>query len=86
MVARYYKLKVQDLVGKRRLKAVARPRQLAMYIAKSMTTRSLPEIGRAFGGRDHTTVLYACQRIAELIESDADLKLDCENLTNMINN
>ena len=86
MVARYYKIKVQDLVGKRRLKAVARPRQLAMYIAKSMTTRSLPEIGRAFGGRDHTTVLYACQKIAELIESDSDLKLDSENLMNMINN
>ena len=86
IVARYYKLKVQDLIGKRRLQAVARPRQLAMYIAKTLTTKSLPEIGRAFGGRDHTTVLYACQKITEMLETDADLKLDCDNLINMLTN
>ena len=85
-MARYYKLKVQDLIGKRRLQAVARPRQLAMYLAKTLTTRSLPEIGRAFGGRDHTTVLYACQKITQLLDTDADLKLDCDNLNNMLNN
>lgn len=85
-VARYYKLKVGDLVGKRRLQSIARPRQVAMYLAKVMTSRSLPEIGRHFGGRDHTTVLHACQKITSLVELDADLKVDIDNLSNVLSN
>ncbi|MEC8383210.1 MAG: chromosomal replication initiator protein DnaA [Pseudomonadota bacterium] len=85
-VARYYKLKVSDLLGKRRLQSVARPRQVAMYITKTLTSRSLPEIGRYFGNRDHTTVLHACQKIAKLLETDADLKVDFDNLVNVLTN
>ena len=65
-VAEYYKMKVADLLSKRRSRSVARPRQMAMALAKELTNHSLPEIGDAFGGRDHTTVLHACRKIAEL--------------------
>ncbi|MGF1614051.1 MAG: chromosomal replication initiator protein DnaA [Gammaproteobacteria bacterium] len=67
-VAQYYKVRVADLVSKRRTRVVARPRQMAMALAKELTDRSLPEIGDAFGGRDHTTVLHACRKITELRE------------------
>ncbi|MEC8461146.1 MAG: chromosomal replication initiator protein DnaA [Pseudomonadota bacterium] len=83
-VARYYKIKISDLTGKRRHQAVTRPRQLAMYLAKNLTSKSFPEIGRSFGGRDHTTVLHGCQKISSLIEEDSDLKLDFENLSNLL--
>src|SRR5574344_2847280 len=79
-VAEYYKIKVADLLSKRRSRSVARPRQLAMALAKELTNHSLPEIGDAFGGRDHTTVLHACRKIAELRESDADIREDYKNL------
>ena len=85
-VSRYYKIKTSDLTGKRRLQSITRPRQLAMYIAKSLTTKSLPEIGRAFGGRDHTTVLHACQKITNLLETDTDLKIDYDNLVSLLSN
>ena len=62
-VADYYKVRMADLLSKRRSRSVARPRQVAMALAKELTTHSLPEIGDAFGGRDHTTVLHACKRI-----------------------
>ncbi len=65
-VADYYKVRMADLLSKRRSRSVARPRQVAMALAKELTTHSLPEIGDAFGGRDHTTVLHACKRIKEL--------------------
>jgi chromosomal replication initiator protein len=65
-VAQYYKLRVADLVSKRRTRSIARPRQVAMALAKELTNHSLPEIGDAFGGRDHTTVLHACRKVAEL--------------------
>lgn len=65
-VAEYYKLRVADLVSKRRTRSIARPRQIAMALAKELTNHSLPEIGDAFGGRDHTTVLHACRKVAEL--------------------
>ncbi|NMU34053.1 helix-turn-helix domain-containing protein, partial [Vibrio parahaemolyticus] len=65
-VAEYYKIKVADLLSKRRSRSVARPRQLAMALAKELTNHSLPEIGDAFGGRDHTTVLHACRKIEQL--------------------
>lgn len=83
-VARYYKVKTADLIGKRRHQQVTRPRQIAMYLSKQLTSKSFPEIGRAFGGRDHTTVLHACQKITELIMKDPDLKVDTENLSNLL--
>jgi chromosomal replication initiator protein len=68
--AEYYKLDLRELHSARRARRVARPRQVAMYLARELTSRSLPDIGRRFGGRDHTTVLHACRRIAELCKSD----------------
>jgi len=79
-VAEYYKIKVSDLLSKRRSRSVARPRQVAMALSKELTNHSLPEIGDAFGGRDHTTVLHACRKIAELRELDADIREDYKNL------
>ena len=79
-VAEYYKIKVSDLLSKRRSRSVARPRQVAMALSKELTNHSLPEIGDAFGGRDHTTVLHACRKIAELRELDADICEDYKNL------
>ena len=78
--AEYFKIKVSDLTGKRRNRSVARPRQLAMAVAKELTNHSLPEIGEAFGGRDHTTVLHACRKIKELRESSVDIEEDYTNL------
>lgn len=80
VVAEYYKIKVSDLKSKRRSRSVARPRQLAMALAKELTNHSLPEIGDRFGGRDHTTVLHACRKIAELQESSSDIRDDYKNL------
>ncbi len=80
VVAEYYKIKISDLHSKRRSRSVARPRQVAMYLAKDLTNHSLPEIGDAFGGRDHTTVLHACRKIKELLDSDADIGEDVKNL------
>jgi chromosomal replication initiator protein len=79
-VASYYKIKIADLLSKRRSRSVARPRQLAMALAKELTNHSLPEIGNAFGGRDHTTVLHACRKIKELREADRDIHDDYDNL------
>lgn len=79
-VAEYYKIKIADLLSKRRSRSVARPRQVAMALSKELTNHSLPEIGDAFGGRDHTTVLHACRKIAELRELDADIREDYKNL------
>lgn len=78
-VAEYYKIKVADLLSKRRTRSVTRPRQMAMALAKELTNHSLPEIGDAFGGRDHTTVLHACKKIAELKDSDAGMREDHNN-------
>lgn len=80
VVADYYKIKVADLLSKRRSRSVARPRQMAMSLAKELTNHSLPEIGNAFGGRDHTTVLHACRKIKELRETDTDIAEDYKNL------
>jgi chromosomal replication initiator protein len=79
-VAEYYKIKVADLMSKRRSRSVARPRQVAMALAKELTNHSLPEIGDAFGGRDHTTVLHGCRKIKELRETSADIREDYQNL------
>ena len=78
--AEYYKIKVADLMSKRRSRSVARPRQMAMALAKELTNHSLPEIGDAFGGRDHTTVLHACKRIKELRDTSSDIREDYQNL------
>jgi chromosomal replication initiator protein len=79
-VAEYYKIRVADLLSKNRARDVARPRQLAMSFAKEFTSLSLPQIGDRFGGRDHTTVLHACRKIRELIETDVKIKEDHKNL------
>ncbi|MEX1221227.1 MAG: chromosomal replication initiator protein DnaA [Idiomarina sp.] len=79
-VAEYYNIKMADLLSKRRSRSVARPRQLAMALSKELTNHSLPEIGDAFGGRDHTTVLHACRKIQELKEAQHDIKEDYRNL------
>ena len=79
-VAEYYKIKLADLLSARRSRSVARPRQLAMALAKDLTNHSLPEIGESFGGRDHTTVLHACRKIKELRDSDPDMHEDYKNL------
>ena len=79
-VAEYYKIRVADLHSKRRTRSVARPRQIAMALAKHLTSHSLPEIGDAFGGRDHTTVLYACRKIDELRSEEVIVEEDYTNL------
>ncbi|MDT8370698.1 MAG: chromosomal replication initiator protein DnaA [Gammaproteobacteria bacterium] len=78
--AEYFKIRVSDLLSKKRTRSIARPRQIAMALAKELTNHSLPEIGEAFGGRDHTTVLHACRKVAELKESDARIAEDYRNL------
>jgi chromosomal replication initiator protein len=75
-VAEYYKIRIADLLSKRRNRSIARPRQVAMALSKDLTSHSLPEIGDAFGGRDHTTVIHACRKIAELKVSDSRIEED----------
>jgi chromosomal replication initiator protein len=79
-VAEYFKVRVSDLLSKKRTRSIARPRQIAMALAKELTSHSLPEIGDAFGGRDHTTVLHATRKVAELRESDNRVHEDYRNL------
>ena len=83
-VAEYFKLRVADLLSARRPRAIARPRQLAMALSKELTEHSLPEIGKAFGGRDHTTVLYACRKIEELCATDGRLREDKAKLVRLL--
>jgi chromosomal replication initiator protein len=84
-VADYYKLRVVEMISQRRSRSVARPRQIAMCLAKDLTQHSLPEIGDAFGGRDHTTVLHACRKVRELVESDSRTREDYSNLLRTLN-
>ena len=77
-------IKLADLLSKRRNRTIARPRQMAMALAKELTNHSLPEIGDAFGGRDHTTVVHACRKVAQLRESSADLAEDHKNLSRLL--
>ncbi len=79
-VADYYGLQIKDLLSKRRTRSLARPRQMAMALAKELTEHSLPEIGDAFAGRDHTTVLHACRQIRNLMETDGKLREDWDKL------
>jgi chromosomal replication initiator protein len=85
-VAAYYKIRVADLLSSRRTRSITRPRQLAMSITKELTRHSLPEIGGAFGGRDHTTVLHACRKIVELRNEDSLFDEDYENIVRLLNN
>jgi chromosomal replication initiator protein len=80
MVAEYFKIRVADLLSKRRNRSITRPRQMAMALSKELTKHSLPEIGDAFGGRDHTTVLHACRVVKDLRDSDARTNEDYLNL------
>ncbi len=83
-VSEHYNLRISDMSSARRARAVARPRQVAMYLAKQLTSRSLPEIGRKFGNRDHTTVMHAVSRVTELMELDAGFAEDVELLRRML--
>lgn len=83
-VAEYYKIKVADLLAKRRSRSIARPRQMAMALAKELTNHSLPEIGDSFGGRDHTTVLHACRKVRELLATSLDILEDYKNLMRIL--
>jgi chromosomal replication initiator protein len=82
--AEYFKIRVADLLSKRRSRSIARPRQIAMTLAKEFTNHSLPEIGDAFGGRDHTTVIHACRKIAELQLQDQKIEEDYKNLSRIL--
>ena len=83
-VADHYNLRMSDLLSARRARQVARPRQVAMYLAKTLTSRSLPDIGRRFGGRDHTTVIHAVRKIEELRATDSQIAEDVELLRRML--
>jgi chromosomal replication initiator protein len=83
-VAEHYHMRLGDMSSARRARAVARPRQVAMYLAKQLTSRSLPEIGKRFGNRDHTTVMHAVSRVTELIGTDAGFAEDVELLRKML--
>ena len=85
-VAEYYNIKMSDLMSANRQKTIARPRQIAMFFCKSLTTKSLPEIGRKFGGRDHTTVLHAVRRVEELCKGDTTLVNDIDVLRRSLQN
>ena len=83
-VAEHFNVRVADMHSARRARAVARPRQVAMYLAKQLTSRSLPEIGRKFGGRDHTTVMHAVKKIEELKAADNGFAEDVDLLRRML--
>jgi chromosomal replication initiator protein len=85
-VAEYYKIRLGDLLSKSRDRPIARPRQMAMALAKELTNHSLPEIGEAFGGRDHTTVLHACRKIADLRRGEQKMNEDFTNLEKILTN
>ncbi len=80
----YYKLRQVDLISQNRQRAIARPRQMAMYLCKRLTQRSLPEIGKKFGGRDHTTILYGVRKIEELMQADSQIAEDAELLRRLL--
>ena len=85
-VADYYKIKVAEMFSQKRTRNVARPRQIAMALAKELTQLSYPELGESFGGRDHTTVIHACRKIAELKNADITISRDFEILLQMLRN
>jgi chromosomal replication initiator protein len=84
LVANHYNVSRADILSSRRTATVVRPRQIAMYLAKSLTLRSLPEIGRRFGGRDHTTVLHAVRKIEGMVVKDQELATEIDHLKRML--
>ena len=84
IVAAHFDIKISDMHSARRSRMVARPRQIAMYLAKQLTTKSLPEIGRRFGGKDHTTVMHAVKRIEELMVSDQEFLEEVELVKKLV--
>ena len=83
-VSDYHRITLSDLLGKKRTRTLVRPRQMAMALAKDLTAHSLPEIGKAFGGRDHTTVMHACKQIREMVETDARMRDDWDKLIRLL--
>ena len=83
-MADYFNVKVSDLRAKRRTISIVRPRQIAMYLIRELTTHSLPEIGEFFGGKDHTTVLHSCSKIAREKEADVEVRLLLEKLVSLL--
>jgi chromosomal replication initiator protein len=83
-VAEYYKIRSSDMLSNRRSRSITRPRQLAMALSKELTNHSLPEIGEAFGGRDHTTILHGCRKIAELRGTDIKINEDYMNMMRVL--
>ena len=83
-VAEHYNVRLSDMIGPKRLRSIARPRQIAMYLAKQLTPRSLPEIGRRFGGRDHTTIMHGVRKIEELMSTDSQLADDLQMLKRLL--
>ena len=86
VVCKRFMLNHRELVGSSRNRRVVRPRQIGMYLCREVTQRSLPEIGRKFGNRDHTTVLHACRKVAELRETNTDVAEDYKNLNRLLSN
>ena len=84
LVAEYFKIRVADLLSSRRNRSITRPRQIAMSLSKALTRHSLPEIGKSFGGRDHTTVIHACRKVDELRSSDRRIEEDYDNLLRVL--
>lgn len=84
-VANYFHISINDLKGKKRMKSIVMPRQIAMYLSREMTSNSLPKIGKEFGGKDHTTVIHACDKIAEIIKIDADLRKEISDIKSALN-
>ena len=84
VVAEYYDVSVKDLMGKKRTRSIARPRQIAMSLARELTGDSFPDIGQSFGGRDHSTVMHACDKVAKLREQDSVLDKEYKALSLML--
>lgn len=84
-VANYFHVSINDLKGKKRMKSIVMPRQIAMYLSREMTSNSLPKIGKEFGGKDHTTVIHACDKIAEIVKIDADLRKEIAEIKSALN-
>jgi chromosomal replication initiator protein len=83
-VAEHYNIRLSDMIGPKRVRTIARPRQIAMYLSKQLTSRSLPDIGRRFGGRDHTTIMHGVRKIEELMTGDSQLSDDLQMLKRLL--
>ena len=83
-MAEHYNIRLSDMIGPKRVRTIARPRQIAMYLAKQLTSRSLPDIGRRFGGRDHTTIMHGVRKIEELMTADSQLSDDLQLLKRLL--